>query len=101
MASKRRLRRVGKIAGAKSQAQRIHAKRRALHRFGLELNTGDLKAIVEKIQNNKAKFVSRDSLRISKFQVEVDGKQVVCVYDKQRKEIVTFLTLGMVQNEKA
>lgn len=75
----------------KKQSQRIHAKRRAKERYGVELNSKDLKSLVTKIQKGDAEFVRKISLTRSVF--IVDGRKVV--YDKLRKNIATFLSEDM------
>lgn len=77
----------------KTRAQRIHARRRALERYELDLNRHDLREVVESIQAGKATFVRRQSLRVSIWEVTVKGQACRVVYDKLRKTIVTFLPL--------
>lgn len=79
---------------SKLKAERIHAKRRFLERFGLELNRSEYADLVKQIQSGKAQFVSRSSNRITKWIVKYVGggknEQLIAVYDKMRHSIVTF-----------
>lgn len=79
---------VAKSKNAKREAEKLHAARRALQRFGITVNLHDL---VRKIQNQEAHFVSRQSLRVSLWRIEIEGKEVVMAYDRKRKMIITFL----------
>ena len=76
----------------KAQAQRIHAKKRALERYDLDLNREKLEEIVKRIQSGVGiRMVLRQSLRISHYEMTVQEKLVRVVYDRQRKTVVTFL----------
>jgi hypothetical protein len=76
---------------SKLRAQRKHAKRRALERYGLGLGRSDIAEVVKKIQAGEAVFVEKQSGRVSVWDVEVGGKTARVVYDKLRKNIATFL----------
>lgn len=76
--------------------QRIHSKRRAHQRLGLDLTTADLNEIVNDIQDNKAKFIERLSNSRSIFRVLIKDRLAYVVYDKERKSICTVLADGMV-----
>ena len=78
----------------KAKSQRKHAIKRALQRYDLDINQEKLVELVQSIQNGKAKFLEKQSLRVSIFEVEVNGKKTRVVYDKIRKTIVSFLPLG-------
>lgn len=73
-----------------------HAKKRAWERFGLSLNNDNINDIVKVIQKNEAKFIDRESLRVSRWLLDVSGVTVVAVYDKTRKTIITFLSPEML-----
>ena len=75
----------------KSRAQRSHAKRRFYERFGILLNRKDRQNLINQIQGNRAKFVEKESNRVSLWDVMVKGKIIRVVYDKDRKNIVTAL----------
>lgn len=86
---------------SKKRCQYRHAKRRFLQRQGVEVSNGDLDSLVRIIQRGEAEFVERQSLRITKWRVDVFGMPCVVVYDRSRKSIVTVLTDEMVQTEKS
>ena len=50
-----------------------------------------IKEIVAKIQNGKALFLERQSLRVTKWLVDVEDKKVAVVYDNKSHTVVTFL----------
>lgn len=79
---------------SKAKSQRKHAKRRALSRYGLALSRHHLDAIVLQIQSGKAKFVERQSNRVTLWEVSYEGHILPVVYDKIRKTCVTFLPTG-------
>lgn len=76
---------------AKERAQRRHAKERAFQRYGVWCTDQDLDFIVAQIQADEAKFVYRQSRRITLWDVEWADQTVRVVYDKTRKTVVTFL----------
>jgi hypothetical protein len=84
----------------KSQGERIHAKKRALERYGLVLTTADLRVLVSQIQSNGAKLVEDQSLRVGVFMLTAREKEVLVAYDRKRKEIITFLDMKWKDNLK-
>jgi hypothetical protein len=83
----------------KSRAQKAHAKRRLLERYGLTLSEKEIQSLIAQIHNNQAKFISRRSLRVATFDVVIyvgfpEQKTLRVVYDKIRKNIVTALPLA-------
>lgn len=77
---------------SKKKAQRVHAKRRARLRLdGLEFNRHMRRDLVAQIQAGRLEFIERQSLRVSKFRTVLNGVSCIIVYDRVRKEIVTFL----------
>ncbi|NMB91712.1 hypothetical protein GYA37_02600 [candidate division WWE3 bacterium] len=92
---------------SKKQSQKIHAKKRAVERYGVSFNSKDILQLVKAIQNEKAEFVEKISNRQTKFKVfvpeELKNKcpkhsEVLVIYDKKRKEIVTFLPPSGLNN---
>ena len=75
----------------KDKALRVHSRRRAYERYGIELGPASRKAIVGAIQGGLSRPVERQSLRVTVHDVEFDGGVVRVVYDSRRKELVTFL----------
>lgn len=76
---------------SKRECERIHAKTRAYQRYGLILNREKLQAVVRDIKTGKATFVEKQSLRVSVFDVLIEGQMCRVVYDRHRHEVVTFL----------
>lgn len=75
----------------KKKAEQRHSKRRAQERYGLDLTKAIRDALRGKIKKQKGKFLYRRSRRVSVWQVTHQAETYKIVYDKQRKEIVTFL----------
>lgn len=72
---------------SKDKAQRIHAKR-----YGVELNRFKYSEICKRIQSGKnAEFLERQSHRVTVWLVQHEDEELICVYDKLRKTIVTVL----------
>lgn len=77
--------------GDKSTDQKWHAKHRMARRFGIHITDAQYADLVYQITSGKAWFIERQSNRVSKFWVFLEGKQIPVVYDKMRKTIVTVL----------
>ena len=75
----------------KAVAQRFHAKKRALQRYGVNLPTTAQAAIVKLIQKGQARWLKTQSNRVTHWAVEWEGKILPVVYDKLRKQLVTVL----------
>lgn len=88
-----------------------HAQRRAAQRYDLHLTQADLDKIVGDIQHGRAAFVERQSNRVTVWDVVLVermpdlvsgalsaehhfGTVARVIYDKQRKQIVSFLLRG-------
>ena len=83
---------------SKLKAERLHAKRRYKERFNISLSRKQLNDIISNIQNGKdAIFLCKQSNNFSKWIVNVKGNKAIAVYDKNRKQIVTFLKLNNYQ----
>lgn len=99
--------------------QARHARQRAEQRFSLVVNHAEMRRVVKDIQQGRATFIDRQSLRVTRWVVQVGGKgeavkagsgdvvkagsgdavRAVAVYDSKRKSIATFLTLDMVERD--
>lgn len=77
----------------KKRSEREHAKRRALERYDLTFTKAIRYALLDKIKRSEGTFLFRQSRRISIWEVEHENKKYRIVYDRNRKEIVTFLPL--------
>lgn len=73
---------------SKAKCQTIHARRRAIERYGVEL---DVKAAVMQIKTGIARFLEKQSLRVSVFEIVQNGVIFPVVYDRYRQTIVTCL----------
>jgi hypothetical protein len=71
--------------------QRIHAKSRFKERLGLDITTAQIDAMVKTIQMGYAKFVERQSARVSKWEMTFNDRPYYVIYDKRTKSIVTIL----------
>ena len=83
----------------KTHSERIHAKRRAKERFGLELNRHQLRELVKQIQSGKAEHLETQSNRVSIKRVKFEGSFYTVAYDKNRQTIITFLPEEERNNE--
>jgi len=79
----------------KVRAVRKHAAKRFQERFGEELDGKLLDEIIRDIQYGRAKFIGKQSNKISIFEVQKKNKQIRVVYDKKYNTPVTFLTMDM------
>lgn len=78
---------------SKKAAQNKHAKKRAEERFGIKLNKTDIHQIVTCIQEKRdnVAFVKALSNRVSVWKIDFNNAVALALYDKHRKNIVTFL----------
>jgi len=76
---------------SKDQAQYLHSQKRALERYGLQYTKELKEGILAKIMSGDAKFIDRQSNRVTIWDVHTQGKEVRVVYDKQRKNIASFI----------
>jgi len=79
---------------SKTKAQKIHFKYRVKQRYGLDINRLQRIEIIKMIQHGEAKFLNHQSRRVSKFIVEFKGTQMIVIYDKKRKTLVTALPIN-------
>lgn len=76
----------------KKEAQEIHARRRAMTRFGVTFGPGRQAEAIRQIQAQEAKFLDRQSNRVTVWEVVVEGNTLIAIYDASRKSIATVLT---------
>lgn len=79
------------IMPSKKLAQRIHAKKRLEERYGLTVNRKELREIISLIQGGNACFLERKSTRVTKWQLQYKGRDIIALYDKNRKNLITVL----------
>lgn len=71
---------------------RVHARRRARERYGLEFGPTTESEVLRVIQSSRSRLIERQSNRVSVHEVTLgDGLVVRVVYDRKRKQVVTFL----------
>lgn len=80
---------------------RKHAKRRALERYGVSLNSADLDAMCEIIQDNKAKHLYTQSSSRTLWELGYNGGTYAVVYNKNLSMIATFLPIGVLDEQDA
>ena len=86
----------GGRAKSKRKTLQVHAKRRMYARYGIVLTQQAKEEVVKAIQagDGVATFIEKQSIRVSVWDVPLEGQVVRVVYDKQRKEVVTVLPPG-------
>lgn len=77
--------------GDKTQTVKEHFKRRMYERWGILLKNGQEQGIVSLIQEGKAKFVGRQSNRVTVWNVPYLGMTIPMLYDSLRKQMITAL----------
>jgi len=75
----------------KKVSQNRHAQKRFLQRAGFWFDGSLNTLFIKQIQNGKAEFVEKQSHRVSVWLIPFRANKYKCVYDKQRKQIVTVL----------
>lgn len=76
----------------KKKSERIHSKRRAYERYGVELTSNLRDKLRGKIKRSEGTFLRKQSLRVSIWEVSDGNITYRVAYDKKRSEIITFLT---------
>ena len=75
----------------KKKNQIKHARKRFEARFDVSLNENQYTQMINRIKKGKAKFVQRQSNRVSLWDIEFEGHLIRVVYDKKTSAIVTAL----------
>jgi hypothetical protein len=76
----------------KKKQQESHAKRRFRERFGVNLTHDQHDLLLKQISTNRAKFIERQSNRITVWEVTLStGEKAQVVHDSKRHLIVTAL----------
>lgn len=87
----------------KFHCQRRHAKQRARDRFNIKFDTKMRKRLITEIQAPKSRYVEffeKQSHRVSIWKILWEGEEVAIVYDRMRKEIVTFMPFAWVDGRE-
>jgi len=75
-----------------SKGIRVHARQRAIQRYGVNISNKKRREIISIIHSGGVgKFVKRHSVRVTEWEIPLDGEIFRVLYDKIRKEIATFL----------
>lgn len=86
-----------KFRRSKRANNHIHARRRAMERYGIELSQELHQSIVKAIRADKqkrtrwAKWQQKITNTRSLWLVEVEGQRLTVIYDKAQKSLVTVL----------
>lgn len=84
----------------KKKAQVMHTQKRCLERLGFYPEKQTIETWVAKIQNGSAKFLDRQSHRITRWVIAHKEDEFIVVYDKNRKNITTILPMEFVEHAK-
>ena len=84
----------------KTEACRVHIKKRFKERFGIDINRHDIRDLVSDIQNGDNVLSSRRlTRRVTVFNMIFKRCRCTVLYDKDRKVPVTVLTPDMEVRE--
>ncbi|MFA5195843.1 MAG: hypothetical protein WC401_08620 [Bacteroidales bacterium] len=75
----------------RSRDIRVHARQRAIQRYGVNISNKKRKEIINMIHSGVGKFVRRRSVRVTEWEIPLGGEIFRVLYDKIRKDVVTFL----------
>ena len=85
---------------SKRDCQRKHALRRARSRYGIaEPEIKKIRSTILGGHEGVVVFAEKQSLRLTRFVVELEGQHYPVVYDRIRKSIVTFLPKEAIDYE--
>ena len=79
---------------SKKDSQRSHFKRRTFERYDIKINDSEYDYLVSRIKQNDKNivhFLLKQSNRISIHILKYKALEIVAVYDKMRKALVTCL----------
>jgi len=76
---------------SKKKAQQRHARKRFAERYGVVFDPRLERDFIQIIQSGDARFVEKQSNRVSLFDITMGEEVFRVVYDKERKTIVTVL----------
>jgi predicted NUDIX family NTP pyrophosphohydrolase len=80
----------------KAESQFKHAKRRAYERYGIFVDKPFIRNIVRLIQNGNATLITKQSRRVTIWDVVLEGNTYRVIYDNRTKNIATFLPINSV-----
>jgi hypothetical protein len=94
------MRRRKKKAKSKKLQQRKHARRRFEERLGISLNKEMRRDLVHRIQNNEFSLYEKQSHRVRLLLANIEDREVILVYYRTRKNIVTVLLPELMNETK-
>ena len=80
----------------KKTSQQIHARNRMWQRHGIWLSKKGRRIIINLIREQKARFLGRQSNRVSGWEVEFEGRKIKVLFDTVRGSLITVLPEGAV-----
>jgi len=83
----------------KKYAQRVHAKNRLKERYQIEINRHDYNMLCLIIQHKNGIFIEKQSRTRSIWILRFQQRWLVAVYDKERKQIASFLPPDIIVYE--
>jgi len=86
---------------SKKNSQRIHARKRALGRYGINFGPRRRSKLIRKILEGEAVFLNKISNRVKAFAVYYEDTWYPVVYDRKTEEIVTFLPSEYLERYKS
>lgn len=81
----------------KIKAQRVHALYRIEERTGCEVSA---KRLTQLIQNGDLEFLYKPSKRVSVFRYSNENIDIVVVYDRNRKQVITVYPYSGSKEER-
>lgn len=86
---------------SKKKSNKIHARRRALERYGVNLGGKSLSQIIHDIRTGKAKFIKRFSNTRTKWLVDLpDNNKAMVIYCKTTGTLITVLPYNPESNNQ-
>lgn len=90
---KKRSKKITQDVTTKQYAERVHATRRLWERYG-EIYTSSLRTIlIKSILLGKTIEQEKQTNNYTRHLINIDNKYYNVIYDKKRREIVTFLPM--------
>ena len=83
----------------KRQAQYIHAKKRALKRYGITFNKDMLKCIKDQIRTGDAILVQDKTNRLKIYIANISERKIPILWDAERLMVVTFLPKNLKEGD--
>lgn len=78
----------------RKQIQRLHARRRARERYGLNLSNKDITQIVRSIRSGGSISTTKQTNTRTLHVIIYDGQEMRVIYDNKRHNVCTFLPVS-------